>query len=82
MNFMEIYFDATSLIFLVVSHETAKNIVISPDFLVWKFCGNAQFPHSFGQIASNYAETDIFRKISTPGNQVKLRYFWQCESYI
>ena len=24
---------------------TAKNTVISPDFLVWKFCGKAQFPH-------------------------------------
>ena len=51
MNFMDIYFDTTSAIFLDVSHETAKNIVISPDFLVWKFCGNAQFPHSFWQIA-------------------------------
>ena len=27
---------------------TAKNSVISPDFLVWKFCGKVQFPHSFG----------------------------------
>ena len=27
---------------------TAKNPVISPNFLVWKFCGKAQFPHSFG----------------------------------
>ena len=26
--------------------NTAKNIVISPDFLVWKFCGKAQFPHT------------------------------------
>ena len=26
---------------------TAKNIVISPYFLVWKFCGKAQFRHSF-----------------------------------
>ena len=30
---------------------TAKNTAISPNFLVWKFCGNAQFPHSFGRIA-------------------------------
>ena len=45
---------------------TAKNTVISPDFLVWKFCGKAQFP----QIVS-------FRKIVTPGSQVTLRYFWQ-----
>ena len=25
--------------------STAKNAVISPNFLVWKFCGKAQFPH-------------------------------------
>ena len=25
----------------------AKNTVISPHFLTWKFCGKAQFPHSF-----------------------------------
>ena len=30
------------------------------------------------QIARNYAETVPFRKMSTPGNQVKLRYFSQC----
>ena len=27
---------------------TVKNTVVSPDFLVWKFCGKAKFPHSFG----------------------------------
>ena len=26
---------------------TVKNTVISPKFLVWKFCGKAQFLHSF-----------------------------------
>ena len=31
---------------------TAKNTVISPDFLVWKFCGKAQFPHQ--EIRRNY----------------------------
>ena len=30
---------------------TAKNTVISPDFLVWNFCGKAQFLHSFGRFA-------------------------------
>ena len=50
--------------------NTAKNTVISPDFLVWRFCGKAQFPHSFGR----YAETVPFCKISKQGNQVKLRY--------
>ena len=55
----------------------AKNTVISPNFKVWKFCGNAQYPHKFGRFARNYAETMRFHKISTPGNQVKLRYFTQ-----
>ena len=27
---------------------TAKNTLISPNFLVWKFCVKKQFPHSFG----------------------------------
>ena len=56
---------------------TAKKTVISPDFLVWKFCGKAQFPHSFERLARNFTETVSFRQISTPGNQVKLRYFPQ-----
>ena len=55
----------------------AKNTVISRAFLMWKFCGKAQFPHSFGLIARNYVETTPFRKISTSGNHVKLRYFLQ-----
>ena len=60
---------------LVVTQR--KNTVISPNFLVWKFWGQGQFPHSFGRIAQNYAETGPFCKISTPGNQVTLRYFLQ-----
>ena len=47
---------------------TAKNNVISSTFLVWKFCGIAQFPHSFGRFARNYAKTAPFYKISTLGN--------------
>ena len=62
------------------TYNTGKNIVISPDFLVWRFCGKAKFPRSFRWIAQNYAETVPFRKISTPGNQMKLRYFSQCKS--
>ena len=58
---------------------TAKNTVISSDYLVWTFCGKAQFPHSFRQIARKYAENVPFCKTSTPGNQVKLRYFSQCD---
>ena len=29
---------------------TAKNILTSPNFLVLKICGKAQFPHSFGRL--------------------------------
>ena len=29
-------------------HSTAKSTVISPNFPVWKLCGKAQCPHSFG----------------------------------
>ena len=47
------------------------------NFLAWKFCGKAQFPHTFRRIARNYAETVPFHKISTARNQVKLQYFWQ-----
>ena len=53
---------------LSLNTSTAKNTVISPNFLVWKFCGKEQFPHSFGLFARNYAETVPFHKISTPRN--------------
>ena len=59
----------------VADCSTAKSTAISSDFLVWKFCGKAQFPHSFGRFARNCAETVPFRKISTPGNQVEVWYF-------
>ena len=29
--------------------DTAKNIVVSPNLLVWTFCGKEQFLHSFGR---------------------------------
>ena len=48
--------------------STGKNTVISPNFLVWKFCGKAQFLHSFGPFARNHAETVPLCKISTPAN--------------
>ena len=31
---------------------------------MWEFCGNVEFPQSFGQIAPNSAETVPFHKIS------------------
>ena len=45
--------------------------------MVWKFCGKAHFPHSFGLTAQSYVETEPFHKIPTPGNWVKLRHLTQ-----
>ena len=45
-----------------------KNTLISLNFLVWKFCAKAEFPHSFGRFARNYVETLPLHKISIPGN--------------
>ena len=39
-----------------------KNTVVSPDFLVWKFCGKAQFPHSFRQIAPKLCGNCAFQQ--------------------
>ena len=55
---------------LKLANSTAKNTVISPNFLVWNFCGKAQFPHSFRRIV-NYVIlvslllTDFTAKIET-----------------
>ena len=37
------------IFYLESKHCTVKNTVISPNFLVWRFCGKAQFSHSFGR---------------------------------
>ena len=58
----------TNLLNMTHHYFYCKNTVISPNFLAWKFCGKAQFLHSFEQFAQNYAETVPFHKISTPGN--------------
>ena len=46
--------------FLVCS---SKNTVIPPNFLVWKFCGKGQFPHSFGQFARKFCGKAIRPKL-------------------
>ena len=45
------------------NNNIAKNTVISPNFLAWKFCGKEQFPHSFGRFACNFM-TKALRKSS------------------
>ena len=61
---LQILSNRESTVAAPISSYTASNVVISPNFLVWRFCGKAQFL----RIARNYAETVPFRKISTPGN--------------
>ena len=47
---------------------TMKNTVIPPSFLVWKFCGEAQFPDSFGRNSQ-------FNKSDSPKTMRKLCLF-------
>ena len=57
-----------SLIVKSVFQTTAKNTLISPNFLMWKFCGKTQLPQSFTQYTRNTTKTARFDKISTLGN--------------
>ena len=63
---MHFFFEPVQIV--VPPSTTAKNAVTSPNFLVWIFCGKAQFLHSFGRFAQNYAEAVPFHKVSAPGN--------------
>ena len=53
---------------LVIS--TAKNTVISPDFPVWKFCGKAEFSHSFGFIEVSFLIWPLYKF------KIKPKIFW------
>ena len=46
LNFMNTLFN--DLLFKFVTNVTGNNTVISPNFLVWKLCGKAQFLRSLG----------------------------------
>ena len=48
--------------------NTVKNTIISPNFLVWKFCWKAEFPHSFRRLSETIRKLCLSTKISTPGN--------------
>ena len=51
-----------------INENFASNTEISPNFLVWKFCGNTQFLHSFRKFAQNLVKNVLSDKISTPDN--------------
>ena len=52
--------------------STAQNTVMSPKFLVWKFCEKAQCPYNFRRITWNYAETAPFHKF--PLQKIRWNY--------
>ena len=56
----------------------ASNTVISPDFTVWKFCEKTQFHTVSGDLPETLRKICLFKKIFTPENLVKLRYFTEC----
>ena len=43
--------------------NTAKNTVFSSNFLVWKFCGKAQLPHSFRRFAVPFHKISAHQEI-------------------
>ena len=44
---------------ILYDQSLGKMLLILPNFLVCKFCGKAQFPHSFGQITRIYVEINF-----------------------
>ena len=45
-------------------HNTAKNIVISPSFLVWKFCGRHSFRIVLGESCETMRKLCLFTKFT------------------
>ena len=50
----------------------AKNTVISPNFMVWKFCAKAQFPHSLGESPETMRKLCLSTKF--PHQEIKWNY--------
>ena len=76
-----------SCIFCVIcTVSDVENAEISPNFLVWKFCGNAQFPQNFGQFGQFKAfpqnsHTRKIGEISVFYAVVAYIYIWFYEWY-
>ena len=56
-------------ILTVVMIATTWNTVLSPNFLVWTFCGKTHFTHSFGQFSQNYGKLRLSTKF--PNHEIK-----------
>ena len=60
-TFLNLRLGITELrIFLAICY-TAKNTIISRNFLVWKFCEKTQFSHSFGRNCAFAQNLDIWK---------------------
>ena len=76
-----------SSITILSTFITTKNTVISPSFLVWKLCWNAQLPQNLGWITQNSMETVGFHKFSrklgkiSVFSTVPLTSFFYCGYY-
>ena len=64
--------------------STAQNTVISSNFLVWKFCGKSQFPHSFDKtyknlliifLSAGFGETDSLASGAATGGVLWRKMF-------
>ena len=59
---------------------TAQNIEVSPNFLLFKFCGSTDFLQSIGWITQKSAEIVRFHKISTY-QEIEWNYGILCSGY-
>ena len=56
----------------------ASNTVISPDFTMWKFYEKPQLRTVSGDLPETLRKLCLSKKLFTPENLVKLRYFTEC----
>ena len=70
---------------------TAKNTVISPNVMVWKFCGKAQFLHSFDEIAVLFAvnqawlsvlQAHIYTPVKNLNGTIFVCLFFFCQGFL
>ena len=59
-----------------IAKNIEKNTIISPNFLVWKFCGKAQFPHSEKYWEKIIIDTINWRKLS-PARKIHCKKYWE-----
>ena len=87
-----IYFNMLSLVIFFINlasqapencNSTTKQYIFNakvlckiPKSYITSSCGNFSDMYSFGKLYGNSTEAFCFQKISTPGNQLKIQYFF------